>query len=304
MFLPNSLNIISSVKGASRGTRILERRKRRSVRDIVQFETPQQVYTRIVSKHYPYHPFYEEEYVFRDQAMMSLCYLTGGRISEVCGGPQWQTEVPAQKVQKTDGTIHHVGGKWKVIGRHPGLTKQDVELTETHVIIRNMKVVKRSQRVIERRGIAVTQRSELMFPLHRGLGDNIFWDQLVPFSTLVKRYITEFKPSSKLFPYEAKRAYYIIEACTGMNPHWLRAMSEWFYGSYLLKGKLELSSFLNVLDPKVLLDYSRYDAKSHLANPESAMDFTWIDKEVSRVNMLTFKRYSSSLDSGLPSEIT
>ena len=84
-----------------------------------------------------------------------------------------------------------------------------------------MPIVKRSGKVIAKYGQQIAERSSLRFPLKRGLYNNAFYDQLVPFSWLVIEYLATYAPAAgKIFHYQDARAWYIMGQVTGKFPNW------------------------------------------------------------------------------------
>ena len=200
----------------------------------------------------------------QERAMMAFCFCSAGRISEVVGGPCF----------KWDKIIHKSVATGK---HHTGIMVENLSWEGKLLRITGMRVSKRSHRIIAKYGIQVTRREDFLLPLEQGLFDTKYWDQLVPFTWLIKEYyVTEAPKKGKLFPYEDTQAYNIIRESTGMFPNWLRAQGESFYGHYLLKDSVMLSKFVKVVNPVHVAHYIGYDAAQHLKNAQLNMDFAWI----------------------------
>ncbi|MCL2476815.1 hypothetical protein [Candidatus Bathycorpusculum sp.] len=149
---------------------------------------------------------------------------------------------------------------------------------------------KRSQRLIEKYGRQVTQRSKLVFPLKTGLYDNVVYDQMVQFSWLVVEYLVQCqreadnkKLQGKLFPYNDKRAFQIIYSCTGKWCHWFRVMSQRYYGSYVTKDYIRHSKFLNITNPMSAMPYLSYNPYEDLKNKEHVLPADWIQPAIEKI---------------------
>lgn len=207
----------------------------------------------------------------RDESMMSLCFCSAGRIGEVVGGPIYFWDKQTQRAVKTD-------------KRHPGLRRENFKLSDKFILITGMKVVKRSHKLIEKYGSQIAIRDDFAIPLERGLFQNVFWDQLVPFGWVIKEYLdTEAPKRGKLFDYEDTRAWQIIRDTTEMFPNWFRSQAEHFYGHYLLPDTVKLAKFVKIQDPKHVKHYIGYAWTEQLKDTQASMDFNWIDKAVEKV---------------------
>jgi len=199
---------------------------------------------------------------------MAMAYCSAGRVSALVRGDRFQSYIDEN-------------GKRKVrkIGKYPGLLRRNVSVEEGFIRVSGMRVVKRSRKVIERYGESVTVRNDFVIPLKRGLFENPYWDQLVPFAYLVLDYLEKYAPEQGcLFPFGRVRAWQIINAATGMWSHWFRAQAEHFYGFFLLTDSVKLSEFVKVTDPKSVKPYIGYDWREQLKDKQLGMDFKWIDR--------------------------
>jgi hypothetical protein len=207
----------------------------------------------------------------RDRALMALCFCSAGRISEVVGGPCFKWDKTLKRAVPT--------GK-----HHPGVQIDNLKWEDKLLIVSGMKVVKRSHKIIAKYGIQVTRRDDFALPLEIGLFDKKYWDQLVPFTWLIKEYyLLEAPKKGKLFPFEDTQAYNIIRDNTGMFPNWFRAQGESFYGHYLLDDTVKLAKFVKVRDHKHVSHYIGYDWAEHLKNAQLNMDFAWIKPAVDAI---------------------
>jgi len=240
--------------------------KRRVVHLIKDRLHPNEIYQLITQREVRYSPADQEANACRDRAVMALGVASAGRITEIVGGPVFKWDKEKKKAFKVQGK------------RHPGLQVENLSILPERILVSNMAVVKRSQKMIDKYGIQITTRDPFAIPLKRDLYDNPFWDQLVPFGWLIYEYLVRFAPKSgKLFPFEDTRAYQIIREVTGNYPHWFRAQAEHFYGHFLLTDSVKLAKFLNLLDPKHTKHYIGYDWTAQLKDKLMSMDFAWID---------------------------
>jgi len=209
--------------------------------------------------------------VLRDRAMMSLCFCSAGRISEVVGGPVYFWDKEMQQAVKTE-------------KRHPGLRRENLKFSDKFILVTGMKVVKRSRKLIEKYGSQIAIRDDFAIPLERGLFQNVFWDQLVPFGWVIKEYVDSEAPKrGKLFDFEDTRAWQIIRDSTGKFPNWFRAQAEHFYGHYLLPDTVKLAKFVKIQDPKHVKHYIGYAWTEQLKDTQVSMDFNWIDNAVEKI---------------------
>lgn len=199
--------------------------QRRTVGNIKTYLKPRQIYQLIVSKSWPYAPTESKEYYeCRDRAFMSLAYLSAGRVKAVC------------------------------------LLERDNLLAQpNYIVVQGMRVVKRTQRIIDKYGESVTVRDDFALPLKPRLFENPYWDQLIPFTQLVLEYLQRFDPKHRLFLFGRKRGWQIINYVTGMFPNWFRAQAEHFYGNFLIKDTVKLAKFVKVVNPMQVAHYIGYD---------------------------------------------
>lgn len=239
---------------------------RRVVHLIKRHPQPKEIYQLITSKEVRYSPADQEANSCRDRGLMSMAFVSAGRISEITGGPVYRWDKQLKKAFKVPGK------------RHLGLQREELDLTQERILVSNMGVVKRSQKTIEKYGMQITTRDEFAIPLQRGLYSNPFWDQLVPFGWLILEYLTRFAPKTgKLFPFEDTRAYQIIREVTGNYPNWFRSQAEHFYGHYLLTDTVKLAKFVQTQDPKHVKHYIGYSWTEQLKDTKMYMDFDWIN---------------------------
>jgi len=152
----------------------------------------------------------------RDQALMSLLFLTAGRISEVLS-----------------------------------LTKEqfDFEADKDFIIIRNMVLVKRFK---TRKGKPVRHRTapirdEVPLPLKGPLSK---------FTRLVQEYLNLLcETREKLFKFKRHRAWQIVNFVTGEWCHWFRSQAESYYGKYVFNTPFALRDFVGVSDIESLGPY-------------------------------------------------
>ena len=242
--------------------------KRRVVRLITEYLEPSEVYRLITQREWPYSPLYQKEFACRDRAMMSLAYCSAGRIAAVVGGDRYE----------------RVDGVAVKVGEYEGLKRENLVVYDDYIMVKRMIVVKRSRKVIAKYGAQVQIRDDFVIPLRRGLFENPYWDQLVPFGWLILEYLKNYAPEKgRLFPYKTKRAWQIIKHVTGMFPNWFRAQAEHFYGHYLLSDSVKLAKFVKVVRPEQVSHYIGYSWQEQLKNKEIRMDFDWIDKEVKKI---------------------
>jgi len=241
--------------------------KRRVVSQISEYHDPKAIYTLITHKTWPYSPLFSD-YAIRDRAMMSLTYGSGGRITAVVGGPKY-------------------AGSWpnlEIIEEYEGLSRDNLEVTDDLILVKQMDVVKRTAKLVKKYGRHVAIRDDFVLPLKPGLYDNPYWDQLIPFGWLVVEYLRTHAPKEgPLFRFERHRAWQIIKEVTKYFCHWFRAQAEHFYGHYLITDSVKLAKFLKVVRPEQTARYIGYSWKDQLKNPRLMMDFDWIGDEVEKI---------------------
>jgi hypothetical protein len=267
---PLSLNVLSS-NGLSR----------RTVKTISITLEPKQIFDLIMKKQGDYIFPLKEKYTCRDRAGMALSFLTVGRVTEIFGGDKMRRVYVAGLYPDIRDKRNWVEEK---IGKHYGLQTENLEFTDDFLLIKQMGVVKRSHKVIAKYGLQSTMRGQLRFPLKTGLYTNLFYDQLVPFTWLVKEYIQKYAPSTgKLFKYQDCWAWHLIRYYTGMFPNWFRAQADRFYGYYITKDSIKHSKFVGRQKPESSAAYIRYTDTSDLKDETMAMDFKWIAPSISAI---------------------
>lgn len=189
--------------------------RRRTNEDIKKRLGLEQIYTLITEKMWPYKER-KEFYFKRDRALMSLLFLTAGRISEVLS-----------------------------------LTKEqfDTQADKNFIIIRNMILVKRLK---TRKGKPVKHRTapirvEVPLPLKCPLS------RFAEFVQECLRLINE--PKDKLFKFKRHRAWQIVNFVTGQWCHWFRSQAESYYGKYVFNTPFALRDFVGVSDIESLGPY-------------------------------------------------
>ncbi|MCL2476303.1 hypothetical protein [Candidatus Bathycorpusculum sp.] len=250
---------------------------RRTVKTVAETLKPNEIFELIHQKEGDYTLENRRANTVRDRALMALCFLTGGRITEIVGGKQYHRFHQDGKVET------------KPIGRHPGLTIANLEISEDFLTINSMAIVKRSPQIIQRYGAHIAQRSQLRFPLKRKLYKNKFRDQLVPFSWLVMEYLYQLEDQKKtsadvkLFPFQDTRAWKIINDYTDKFPNWFRVQAERFYGFYIFKDFMIHSKFMGKVNPMSSAPYIRFTDDSDIKDLNKIMDFKWIDSAVAEI---------------------
>jgi len=266
--------------------------QRRTVKTISETLEPKQVFDLITANEYPYPPDLAAEYHIHDRAGMALSYLTLGRVTEIFGGVQSQRvyvsglwNLPEGSKYKTKDALDKRNWKEETIGKHKGITRENVTVKEDFLKIVTMPIVKRSRKVIEKYGPDVAKRSGLMFPLKRGLFNNPFYDQLVPFSWLVIEYLETYAPAAgKLFHYEDHRAWFIMKQVTGMFPNWFRAQADRFCKQCLYRGDMiGYAISAGRVKSDNTMPYQRFAWSADLKDPTVIMDFSWIDPAVEKI---------------------
>ena len=189
--------------------------KRRTNEDIKERFGIEQILSLITSKAWSYKT-QEDFYHAGDKALMSLLFLTAGRISEVLSLKKEQF---------------------------------DYEADRSFIIIRNMVLVKRLKM---RNGKPVKHktapiRDEVSLPL-RG--------PLAKFTKLVIDYLSLMDgPKAKLFKFGRHRAWQIVNHVTGEWCHWFRSQAESYYGKYVFNAPFALRDFVGVADIESLGPY-------------------------------------------------
>lgn len=286
-------------KGEKAKAGMKKKSKRRSIRDITEYINPKGIFKLITGDPWEY-TSNKEKYRIRDTAMMAMTYVSIGRIAAVVGGHRFRWdknwgEITGQRFDKKTGeSIDIHKGKAFNLGKenkHQGIQRENLEVTNKFIKVRGMKVVKRSQKIIDKHGLAVTIRDNFAIPLQEDLFKNKFWNQLIPFGWLILEYLAVCAPNEgKLFRFEATRAWQIIKVVTGQHPHWFRAQAENFYGHFIITDSIKLAKFLKIRDPKSVVDYIGYDWTEQLKDANILMDFDWIQKEVAEIKERTRQR--------------
>jgi len=251
---------------------------RRTVKTIEETLEPKEIYELILSKQGDYTQQNIEPFTCRDRAGMALSFLTVGRVTEIFGGTQYRRAYICGLYPSLFDKRNWIE---EPIGKHPGIFREDIEVNDNFLIVNNMRIVKRSQKIINKYGQQAARRSRLRFPIKRGLYNNIFNDQLVPFTWLVIKYLNSSAPSQgKLFSYQDAWAWSLIRYYTGKFPNWFRAQADRFYGYYITKDSLRHSKFVGRVKPESSAPYIRYSDDYDLKDQTMIMDFNWIDKAV------------------------
>jgi len=241
--------------------------ERRTVTTIKETLDPEEIFQLITQREWPYSVVYKEEYGCRDRAAMAMAFVTVGRVTEIFGGQKFKWSLDDNKAI--------------AVGRHEGLKREHIETTDNFIFITNMPIVKRSDKVIVRYGRQVALRDRMAVPLKRGLYDNVFYDQLVPFSWLIMEYLVKYAPENgKLFGFQDARAWQIIEHCTGMFPNWFRAQADRFYGWFITRDSVKHSKFVGRVRAESSMPYIRYTWSDDLKEKSMAMNFDWINQQV------------------------
>lgn len=253
--------------------------QRRVVHLITEYLQPKEIFKLITQKTWDYSVLNIEEYGCRDRAMMAIGFASAGRITEICGGHRFKWNKEKKKGEKTG-------------LKHDGIQVENLKVSENHILISNMRVVKRSQKLLLKYGEQITHRDDFVIPLKCGLFTNSFWDQLVPFGWLIKEYLGKYAPKEgKLFRYEDTRAWQIINKVTGKFPNWFRAQAEHFYGHFLLTDTIKLAKFVNIQDPKHVKHYIGYSWTEQLKDTTVSMDFDWVAEAVMKIeNRLGYRK--------------
>ena len=237
---------------------------RRTVSMIREYLSPHQIYLLITQRSWPYKEN-KEFYETRDRAFMAMAFMSAGRISPLVGDVKYA----------------RVNGKVVKVGKYRGLRLSNFEVHEDFIIVKNMEVGKRSQKVIQKHSQHVTVRDDFPLPLKTGLFENRYWDQFVPFSYLVLDYLKLLEgkpPETRLFPFNRSRGWQIINYVTGMFPNWFRAQCEHFRGHFIDRDSVKLSKFIKVVRPEQVSHYIGYEWRDQLKQTKKDLDFEWIEQ--------------------------
>ena len=114
-----------------------KKRSRRVVKDIVEYLRPKDIYELITRKSWDYGIANREKYVVRDRAMMSLVFVSLGRISAIVGGHRYRWdnnwgEVTGKRFDKRTGESVdiHKGKAFKTGEHHNGIVLENINITE------------------------------------------------------------------------------------------------------------------------------------------------------------------------------
>ena len=254
---------------------------RRTVKTITDTPEPKQIFELILSKQGDYTQENIVEFTCRDRAGMALSFLTAGRVTEIFGGNKYRRVYVCGLYPSPFDKRNWIE---ESIGKHFGLSTEDLKVNENFLIIDNMDIVKRSQKVIAKYGVQAAKRGRLRFPLKFDLYNNIFNNQLVPFAWLVVEYLQKYAPAKgKLFSYQDCWAWNLIRYYTGMFPNWFRAQADRFYGYYITKDSLRHSKFVGRVKPESSAPYIKYSDDYDLKDQTMIMDFDWIKIAVEEI---------------------
>jgi len=201
----------------------LEDVKRRTNEDIKERLSIEQIYNIITMETWPYKT-QQAFYQARDRALMSLLFLTAGRISEVLS-----------------------------------LTKEqfDLDADRDFIIVRNMLLVKPLK---TRKGKAVRHRTapirdEVPLPKEGPLSR---------FTKLVQDYLDLMSdPKERLFKFKRHRAWQIVNYVTGEWCHWFRSRAESYYGKYVFNAPFALRDFVGASDIESLGPYVKTQRRDY-----------------------------------------
>lgn len=242
--------------------------KRRTLSSITDYHPPKTIFSLITKKDWDYGDLNRDFYTCRDRAFMAMTFCSAGRVTAVCGGHKYKGDWKRETLQ--------------IVGKYTGIVRENFDVTDKFLMVKGMKVIKRTDKTIEKHGEQVTLRDPFSIPLKRDLYENEYWDQLVPFGWLIAEYLTNYNLEGRVFKFKRGRAWQIINHVTGMFPHWVRAQSEHFYVNYLLHDSIKLAKFVKV-NPSQTAAYISYDWAEQLKDQERVMDFKWIRKSVKSI---------------------
>jgi len=209
--------------------------KRRTIKTIKEFLTPEQIYELITSKTMIYHST-QEYYHTRDRALMAISLLSAGRINEVLS-----------------------------------LTKSNFDVKESphYIVVNDMPISKRKQETIEKYGPHVARRWPFFLPLSEDpkIYEHTQLVRLAPFSKLVVKHLEQTEEDQKLFMFGTRWAYEIIRQVTGEFPNWFRAQGEMIYGS-IIRDSIKLAKFVGVVRPEQVAHYIGFDYRDMLRQPQ------------------------------------
>jgi len=121
-----------------------------------------------------------------ERCLVGLCYLTGGRISEIIGSNRYHRNMDA--IKRNQFQIDTIDGH---------------------------KILKITIRTLKKRGENKnTSFRVIPIPLDIQINKEIL--------RLIWSYIKEFNPQEELFDFKYTKALRIIKKNTGWNPHWIR----------------------------------------------------------------------------------
>lgn len=249
--------------------------KRRTVQTIEETLTPYKIFRLIHEKEGNYSDKYRKQYTCRDRAMMAMCFLTGGRITEIVGGDKQRRVYVAGLYPDPCDKRNWIE---EAYDKHKGLLRENltIEGNEDYLVINNMIIVKRSQKIIRRHKKA-TRRPQLIYPIKTGLYRNSYYNQTVPFVWLILEYLVKYAPKKgKLFNFEDHWAHKIVLHYTGMFPNWFRAQADRFYGNYIYTDILRHSQFTGRVNPLSSAPYMAFDSLRDIKNKEALMPSKWI----------------------------
>lgn len=282
-----------------------EKPVRRTVSMITKYLEPKKIFNLIIAKSWPYiESNLKPYYVSRDRAFMAMAFCSAGRVTAILGGPR---RIVYNKCLKCEGEVQKIrlgdSHRWictqceadygtvkpralaepRAIGIHPGIRRKNLKISSDSITITDMRVVKRSQKVIKKHGIGATIRDDFVLPLKNGIFKSEYGDQLVPFTWLLKEYIDRFSPKERLFPFCRARGWDIVATVTEWFPNWFRAQAEHFYGNYLIQDSVKLSKFVKVVNPNQVAHYIGFSYESLLKDTQRHMDFNWIDPAIEQI---------------------
>ena len=188
-----------------RGNRNIDRRLR-----------PREVYELITMRTLSYKTT-PDFYHARDRALLSLLYLTAGRITEVL------------RLKKS---------------------QFDSETDKDFIIIRDMQVVKRRKETLVKYGVPLR---EVPLPLKGHLSH--FTRSVMDYLKRIEDEAMLFPSNKKANPHMSRiRAWQIVNGITGQWCHYFRSQAESHYGR-VFKDVIALSNFVRVVNVQTLSEY-------------------------------------------------
>jgi hypothetical protein len=211
--------------------------------------------------------------ILRDNAFIAMLLVSAERKRSLTGGARYRWR------KKKEGTKTA-----QVVGNYAGLLRGQVTVERNYLYVNELELVKRKPELLAKYGAQRGIRETFSIPVHLAVyKTNRAWDQLVPFSQLLLKYLETTAPTNptlKLFPgIGPGNAWRITNKITGYPPHYFRAFGEKFYAVWLDRNPYVTAQRLKV-------DVDQTQAYTSFVDPSFQLPTEWIREALDYVQRL------------------